>query len=33
MPKKQGQCPYCGEMVDQRTAREHWLTCAKKLKR
>lgn len=30
---KQGQCPYCGKMVDQRTARDHWLKCPKKLKR
>lgn len=27
---KQGQCPYCGKMVNQKTAHQHWLTCPKK---
>lgn len=30
---KQGQCPYCGKMVNQKTAHQHWLVCAKKPKR
>lgn len=30
---KQGQCPYCGKMVNQKTAREHWLKCPMKRKR
>lgn len=30
---KQGQCPYCGKMVNQENARTHWLTCPKKRKR
>lgn len=30
MPAKQGQCPDCGKMVNQTTAREHWLKCPKK---
>jgi endogenous inhibitor of DNA gyrase (YacG/DUF329 family) len=30
---KQGQCPYCGKMVNQKTAYEHWLKCPKKNKR
>lgn len=31
---KQGQCPYCGKMVNQKTAHVHWLKeCSKKLKR
>lgn len=28
---KQGQCPYCGKMVNQKTAHAHWLReCPKK---
>lgn len=30
---KQGQCPYCGKMVNQKTAHEHWLKCPMKRKR
>lgn len=30
---KQGQCPYCGKMVNQKTAHKHWLKCPMKRKR
>ena len=31
---KQGQCPYCGKLVNQKTAHTHWLKeCPKKTKR
>lgn len=30
---KQGQCPYCGKMVNQKTAHTHWLSCPQKTKR
>ncbi len=30
---RMGQCPYCGKMVNQQTAHQHWLTCPKKTKR
>lgn len=27
---RMGHCPYCGKMVNQKTAHQHWLTCPKK---
>lgn len=30
---KQGQCPYCKEMVNQKTAHAHWMKCPMKNKR
>jgi len=34
MASRKGQCPYCGKMVNQKTAHEHWLReCPNKNKR
>lgn len=30
---RMGKCPYCGKMVNQKTAHEHWLKCPMKHKR